>query len=144
MTLVSGNGPQLLFSNGTHVFSKDLDSANSRVLVGTMDSSVTYVDYDLIGGYIYWSDFDTNTISRKRCMSDDDNSDKEVIIKKQTNSIPWGIALDSQNGHLYWTDGIGGHIRRSDLNGSNVVDILDSLQTPIAIAIDISNRVKML
>lgn len=64
MTLVSGNGPQLLFSNGTHVFSKDLDSANSRVLVGTMDSSVTYVDYDLIGGYIYWSDFDTNTISR--------------------------------------------------------------------------------
>ncbi|XP_052094675.1 low-density lipoprotein receptor-related protein 4-like [Mytilus californianus] len=137
----SGIGPQLLFSNGTHVFSKDLDSNNLRILVETMDSSVIYVDYDLIDGYIYWSDLDTNTISRRRCRSGNEKSDKEVIVQQQTNSRPIGIAVDSQNGHLYWADQDGGPIRRSDFDGSNVVDILnESLEKPTTITIDISNR----
>ncbi|CAC5419980.1 unnamed protein product [Mytilus coruscus] len=141
MTLVSGVGPQLFFSNGTHVFSKDLDSANWRILVETMDSSVTYVDYDFINEFIYWSDLNTKTISRKKCTSGNESSNIEVIIQQQTNSRPIGIAVDSQNGHLYWADLDGGLIRRSDLDGSNVVDILnESLEKPTVITIDISNR----
>ncbi|XP_071153271.1 low-density lipoprotein receptor-related protein 8-like [Mytilus edulis] len=106
-----------------------------------MDNSVAYVDYDLKDGYLYWSDLNTNTISRRRCASGNESSVKEVMTQKQSNSKPIGIAVDSLNGHLYWAELNGGPIRRSDLDGSNVVDILnESLDKPITITIDISNR----
>ncbi|VDI19686.1 Hypothetical predicted protein, partial [Mytilus galloprovincialis] len=110
---LSGIAPQLLFSNGTLVFSQDLDGDNLKILVDTiMDNSVLYVDYDLKDGYLYWSDLNTNTISRRRCASGNESSVKEVIIQKQSNSKPIGIAVDSLNGHLYWAELNGGPIRR--------------------------------
>ena len=62
-------------------------------------------------------------VLRRRCASGNESSVKEVIIQKQSNSKPIGIAVDSLNGHLYWAELNGGPIRRSDLDGSNVVDI---------------------
>ncbi|XP_071156390.1 very low-density lipoprotein receptor-like [Mytilus edulis] len=134
----SGSEPQLLFSNNTHILLTALDSDNSRVLVETMTSSVSFVDYHFTDGSIYWSDQNKQTISRKTCPLGDENSIIETIIQ---NSKAMGIAVDSLNDHLYWADEDRAAIKRSRLNGSSIEVILDeSLQSPVAITIDTSNR----
>ncbi|CAC5419981.1 LRP5_6 [Mytilus coruscus] len=134
----SGIGPQLLFSNNTHVLLNALDSDNPRTLVETMAGSVLFVDYHFVDGSIYWSDLNKKIISRKMCPLGNENSVIEIIIR---NSKPMGIAVDSLNDHLYWADQDGAAIKRSNLNGSNIEVILDkSLQTPVAITVDTSNR----
>jgi sugar lactone lactonase YvrE len=38
---------------------------------------------------------------------------------------PWGIALDTTNGKLYWTDDATNRVRRANLDGSNVETLID-------------------
>jgi len=46
-----------------------------------------------------------------------------------------GIAVDTLHGKIYWTDYSGGRIRRADLDGSGVVDVLSGLAGPGGIAV---------
>lgn len=61
----------------------------------------------------------------------------EILV---TGSQPREIVLDTGAGHMYWTtiinDGLGGRIRRANVDGTGVVDILTGLSQPTAIALD--------
>jgi hypothetical protein len=56
-----------------------------------------------------------------------------------TNDEIWSIAIDSTAGKIYWTTAYTGKIRRSNLDGSQVEDILSGLSVPIGIALDSAN-----
>ena len=51
-----------------------------------------------------------------------------------------GISIDMENDHLYWLDKNIGKLFRSDLDGSNRIEILSNLPAPIAIAMDTVNK----
>ena len=52
-----------------------------------------------------------------------------------------GIAIDMESDHLYWADNMIGILFRSDLDGSNITEILTDLSFyPHAIALDTVNK----
>jgi hypothetical protein len=79
-------------------------------------------------------------------MSTDVEDPRERVIVEDAGQGPDGIAVDVEGGHLYWT-GMGdpaeddGFIRRSDLDGSNIVTILPAGDafTPKQLKIDAEN-----
>jgi low density lipoprotein receptor-related protein 5/6 len=67
-----------------------------------------------------------------------DGSELETIVAGLTE--PWGVALDSAAGKLYWTDDhvqSGGLIRRANLDGSQPEDVVTGLKSPRGIALDV-------
>ena len=56
-----------------------------------------------------------------------DGSDSAVIVSNA--GVPKGMAIDSVNEFLYWAD-LGGRIRRSGLDGTNLVDLVTGLDSP--------------
>ena len=50
------------------------------------------------------------------------------------------ISIDMENDHLYWLDQNIRKLFRSDLDGSNRIEILSNLPAPIAIAMDTINK----
>jgi sugar lactone lactonase YvrE len=68
-----------------------------------------------------------------------DGSDAEVIIADVL--LPTGIAIDPESDHLYFVDyNHNGTLLRSDLNGTNRVEILTGLYRPAAIVLDTVNK----
>jgi hypothetical protein len=53
---------------------------------------------------------------------------------------PAGISIDMKNDHLYWLDYSIRKLFRSDLDGSNRIEILSDLPTPTAMAMDTVNK----
>ena len=49
---------------------------------------------------------------------------------------PWGIALDVAGGKMYWTDWRSDKIQRSNLDGSDVEDLVTGLSPPEGIALE--------
>ena len=63
-----------------------------------------------------------------------------LVTGASGQSASWGLALDVGNGKLYWTDWVADRIRRADLDGSNVEDLVVSgLDRPVALALDLGN-----
>ncbi|MCP4628336.1 MAG: choice-of-anchor D domain-containing protein, partial [bacterium] len=50
--------------------------------------------------------------------------------------LPNGIALDTNSGKMYWTEGGMKKIQRADLDGNNVEDLVTGLANPLGIALD--------
>jgi hypothetical protein len=61
-----------------------------------------------------------------------------VIVEDGINAV--GISIDMENDHLYWLDKNIGKLFRSDLDGSNRIEMLSNLPSPIAIAMDTINK----
>ena len=53
-----------------------------------------------------------------------------------TDSYPFGIAIDMESDHLYWSDYTNMKLLRSDLDGSNRTEIFTGLYIPAAITLD--------
>jgi hypothetical protein len=53
-----------------------------------------------------------------------------------TDSYPFGIAIDMESDHLYWSDYTIMKLLRSDLDGSTRTEILTGLYYPAAITLD--------
>ncbi len=54
-----------------------------------------------------------------------------------SRTTPRGLALDDQNGHLYWVE--GGVIYRTNINGGDLTTIYSSATSGYSIAVDIAN-----
>jgi hypothetical protein len=67
---------------------------------------------------VYFAEFITGTINRV-----DFDGTGEVVIVAGLNR-PTGLRLDATNGYLYFTEWAGQKVRRVDLDGSNLTDIL--------------------
>ncbi|XP_072018653.1 uncharacterized protein [Amphiura filiformis] len=97
-------------------------------------SRPTAVDYDPIGQMVYWTDTDTNTISRAYLNN---GTNQEIVVQMPMSSVPEGLAIDIENRLLYWTDNGTDTIEKSDLNGRNKQTLFHlGLQKPRAIVVD--------
>ena len=83
------------------------------------------------GGKMYWADWDQGI----QCANLD-GTGVETLVRTYA---PNGIALDVAAGKMYWTDYRANTIRRANLDGSNVEDlVVTSLGNPYGIALDVA------
>lgn len=111
----------------------DLAGSNvEEVLVIAVD--VTYpwgIAVDESAGKLYWSD------DYRVMRADLDGSNRKgVVVKIETS--PRGMALDVDHGKLYWADHDSRKVRRSNLDGSDVEDLVSTELWPVGIALDVS------
>ncbi len=71
---------------------------------------------------------------------DGSNVEDVVVSGLDGSNVLWGLALDVENGKIYWTDWGDDKIQRADLDGTNVEDLVTSgLDRPVALALDLGN-----
>ncbi len=64
-----------------------------------------------------------------------EGNELQVVLENDTWN-PTGIAVDSMNGHVYWTE--ASRIRRSDIDGENIITLpITELWTPVGITVDV-------
>ncbi|CAC5371719.1 unnamed protein product [Mytilus coruscus] len=126
--------PQLLFSYRTAIALFDTKTENISILADGCDH-VLFLDYHSSKHYIFWSDYHIGTISRLPYRAGF-KSEQEIIIIGANN--PTGVAVDSINDYLYWSEMGGDRIHRSHLNGSSTTFSID-VPAPHGLALDISN-----
>ncbi|MEM7247360.1 MAG: hypothetical protein AAF533_18610 [Acidobacteriota bacterium] len=104
-------------NSGRRVSRVNLDGSNAEVLIEEPDF-VRDVEVDPVGGKVYWIE----TAQLKRANLD--GSSVEVLVDP-TDASPFdALELDLTAGKLYWLDDSAGFLRRADLDGSNVEDVV--------------------
>ena len=116
-------------------------SGKLQRLVGTEVETIapsvrngTSVAVDTTNGKIYFirkTSDETGEIHRVNL----DGSNLEMIASPRAG-IPLDLAIDPANRKLYWTDSRG-RIRRANLNGKSVKNLIQNLNSPEAIALDV-------
>ncbi|WP_375771230.1 Ig-like domain-containing protein [Archangium gephyra] len=69
--------------------------------------------------------------------ADSDGANPADIVANGGN--PSGLAVDSTNRMLYWSDFNGDRVMRAELDGSNPTQVLSSIDSPAGIALDVPN-----
>lgn len=85
---------------------------------------------------IYFADFGTDSIRR----INSDGTGLVTLVSTGTNIID--VKVDAINGYIYWTENVASRIRRSDLDGSNIVTLIDRIPgstTSEGIALDLDH-----
>jgi sugar lactone lactonase YvrE len=113
----------------------DLDGTNLEELVTTGIVNVGSIAIDRTGGRMYWTDWPSASACIRR--ADLDGTDVETILTGLSG--PYGIALDVAGGKVYWTEFSSRKIRRADLDGAGVEDLVAAgLSYPSGIALDLA------
>ena len=115
----------------------DLDGSNVEDLVLVLMESGLPRLLDVGGGKVYWSKTDWMHMTKIQ-RANLDGSNAEILITGV--GTLWKFALDLAGGKMYWmedNDLVGGNskqfkgtIRRADLDGSNVEDLIDVVRAP--------------
>ncbi|CAC5375044.1 unnamed protein product [Mytilus coruscus] len=117
------------------------DTTVTKLVVGiqrrTHDS--LKIDYHQTKPYIYWVDSYYGTIHRT-CYPCYDNERKvDEIIAKSSSYHPYSLAIDSDHDNIYWSDNNQKAIIRSDIDGSNILVVLNSTSGIGHITVDSNN-----
>lgn len=92
---------------------------------------------DTTSGWLYWTGTNDNALTGIHRIKLDGTQALGIVI---TESAPGGIALDLAGGKMYWTEPTINKIRRADLNGSAVEDLITTgLDWPWSIALDVAD-----
>ena len=105
-----------------------LDGTQAQVLVLNVGNPWD-IALDISGSKMYWTDTARNAIWQA-------NLDGTGVVSAVNNVSPGGIALDVSGGKMYWTDDRA--VKRANLNGSRVEDLVTGLDHPHRIALDLS------
>jgi len=121
---------------GTLIRRADLDGTNKETVLGAA-TPTRWMDLDTLNGDIYWLDT-AGTIRRNTIAG----GYTETVLSGQP-STAGGIVVDTSLGtsvgKVYWAAGSDSFIRRANLNGSHVEDVLGS-SFPSGIALDTSGH----
>jgi low density lipoprotein receptor-related protein 5/6 len=111
-----------------------VDGGAVETLISTGASRPRAIALDVANSRMYWTDDLTNTIySAPFSVSNGDAAAYAIVTGLGT---PRGIALDLVNGKIYWAESGAARIQRSNLDGSSVEIVQDSLlSTPYGIAL---------
>jgi DNA-binding beta-propeller fold protein YncE len=113
-----GTGQEVLYTNPTN---------------GSVFEPPGRITLDTSGGKMYWTEtHDSQTIRR----ADLNGSNMEVLVAL-SGSIPVDVALDLAGGKLYWTDLSASRIRRANLDGTLVQDVVTNTGNVSGIALDL-------
>ncbi|VDI62041.1 Hypothetical predicted protein [Mytilus galloprovincialis] len=125
---------KLLYSTFGYVKEIDLKSGEVKVLLILAGNYMLSLAYDYDDRYLYIPKRSGDII--KFPYPSNQTVQFEFVVS--TNG-PLGIAFDSVNKHIYWTEDNKGKIMRCNADGTNKTTILDERQ-PSALSIDIENR----
>lgn len=118
--------------------SANLDGTAFQVLVSRADTTFNMdqphgIAIDPIGQHVYWCERRGRRIARANL----DGSNPELVL--QLNRVLLGLDIDVESGKVYWTDWIGNQpnarIRRANLDGSAVEDLINWLRQPQSVAL---------
>ena len=112
----------------------NLDGSSPLVIVTGLDA-VSGIGVDPEGGKIYWSDYVADKIQRANL---DGTNVQNLVTKYPTDppadplpppvlGAPWALAVDTDQGKVYWTDTVLDRMMRANLDGTNVETVLPSL-----------------
>ena len=124
-------------AGGTKVSRANLDGSDLTALVATDTSAAIGIVLDLVNRNMYWADSSQAIIKRAGMdipegQNPNNRTDVTNIITGLTN--PNWVVFDPVVRKLYWTDTGTDKIQRSDLDGSNIEDILSTgLLTPLGL-----------
>ena len=118
------------------IFRANLDGTGDEVLIQRQES--TNIPYDIAidprGGTMYFTDRFANDIFRANL----DGTNVQVLVDGPTGGAaasagpqPRGLAIDFENNKLYWADEFDRVIRRSNLDGTDIEDVLTENVTNI-------------
>jgi sugar lactone lactonase YvrE len=112
----------------------DLDGSNVEVFRSGVPGP-TDLALDTTNGRLCWTHNNATEGSEThsiQCAALDASDGVEEVVSGL--SSPFGLAITADA--FYWTDMLDGAIRRADLDGSNVSDVLTGLEDPGALAVD--------
>lgn len=119
------------------VFRANMDGSGITVIVTNAGENTGGITLDPANGKVYWS------VNGKIRRANLDGSSVEDLIDvmipgEDVTEIP-GIALDVNDGRIYWTEADRNRIRRAKLDGSSVEEVLTlgADANPRAIALDL-------
>jgi DNA-binding beta-propeller fold protein YncE len=113
---------------GDRIFSTEPDGSDLRVLLE--DSRKILPDgivIDVEAGHIYWTNMGVvgaNDGSIDRANLDGTNLTN--LVPTGATHTPKQLAMDKQNGKLYWSDREGMRIMRANIDGSNIETLVES------------------
>ncbi len=130
----TGRSTSLFLDSGI-ILRSNLDGSNvETLLTGLRDPVGIALDY-VAGKMYYWIDSSWRSSMYRANL---DGSDSEVVVTESTESElngPGDIVLDIGEGKMYWANKGAGVIRRADLDGANVEEIITGLTRPLGIAL---------
>jgi low density lipoprotein receptor-related protein 5/6 len=83
---------------------------------------------------LYWTDFNVDKIARTDLIAH-----TTVTLVTGEKDIPLGIDLNLDAGLMYWVDSGTGKLRRAQLDGTSVQDVLTGLNSPRDLALDLEH-----
>lgn len=116
----------VLEASGNRVFSVNPDGSDRKVIV-TECRLPDGIAVDVEAGHIYWTNMGVpsrNDGSIER--ADLDGRNRLTIIPQGGTFTPKQLQLDKENGKLYWCDREGMRVMRANLDGSNIVTLVDT------------------
>ena len=90
---------------------------------------------DVTNNKMYWTDWQVD--NHKIVRANLDGTDQEVVLDSGMVERPMGIDLDLINGKIYWTDHDLGTISSSNLDGTNIQELVDGLDHGIDISLNL-------
>ena len=90
---------------------------------------------DVVGNKMYWTNVSIDTDVSSIQYANLDGSNIKPFVPEL--DLPTGIALDVDEGKIYWTDTGSEKIQRANLDGSNTETLITGLENPTDIALDV-------
>ncbi len=123
-----------------YIFSANLDSGNGiTALAKTVVYIPSRIEVDTVNEKLYWINQKSSFINDRRAnlmRSDLDGANIENLIENPEIERPFGLAIDVENGNLYWTEVSSEKIMRSNLDGEEIEEILTTEGSIADMAID--------
>jgi sugar lactone lactonase YvrE len=111
--------PQLYWAiSSTKIQRANLDGSNVTQVMSGPPGSIGDIVVDRRFGHIYWTE--SGVVNRSTL----DGQDITALFTLPQNGFGAGIAIDPRHNHLFFVDGNHSAIYRSDLDGSNAIDIV--------------------
>jgi len=115
-----------LEASGGRILSVNPDGSDRKVIItGCRIPDGVVVDAEV--GHIYWTNMGVpsqNDGSIER--ADLDGKNRKTIIPEGATFTPKQLHLDKKNGKLYWCDREGMRVMRANVDGSNIVTLVDT------------------
>jgi len=132
--------PQLYWTDGNLFAIKRAPLAGGAATVVLQGENYTHLAYDPMARTLYYAIGDPVPMLY-RCKPD--GASHELLLTLDTHNYVRGLALDPVGGKIYWSSSDGyvagnGKIRRANLDGTAVEDLVTGMIYPYAIALDMA------
>jgi hypothetical protein len=135
LVLDPGRG-HVYWAAGGDIYRADTNGSNVVPILTGLDPPPRGLALHLAENRIYFSTGDNEEAEIRRVDMDGSNNELLHFIGDGTEFFAWGIALDLARGHIYWAESQQQRIRRSNLNGSGVTDVITGLDSPYGITLE--------